>query len=152
MNFFLTIYTAFLFIILSPGVLFTLPRKSKKKIVFATHGVIFALIFHFTHNIVLRITNKFEGFTSEDSAVLKDNLNRDQEQYDSSLKESKPEKNTNKQPTKVYEKPEYIPTKQPIKVYEKPEYIPTKQPIKPDIDYCNKYSKDYDADKCKKYQ
>jgi len=93
MNFFLTIYTAFLFVILSPGVLFTLPRKSKKKIIFATHGVIFAVIFHFTHNIVLRITNKFEGFTSEDSTVLKENLNRAQQQYDNSL--SKPEKKHN---------------------------------------------------------
>jgi len=52
----------------------------------------------------------------------------------------------------LYPNPKKNTIKQPTKVYEKPEYIPTKQPIKPDIDYCNKSSKDYDTDKCEKYK
>ena len=62
MNWIVTIYTAFLFFILTPGVLVTLPPKSKKMIVIGTHAAIFALIFHFTHHIVWKMSNNFEGF------------------------------------------------------------------------------------------
>jgi hypothetical protein len=54
MNFVVTIYTALLFFVLSPGILISLPPKSSKMVVTATHALIFALIYHFTHKMVWR--------------------------------------------------------------------------------------------------
>ena len=63
MNWAVTIYSAILFFILTPNILVRLPPKSSKFVVAATHAVIFALIFHFTCNIIWKATsNMFEGF------------------------------------------------------------------------------------------
>ena len=48
MNFITTIYTAILFFILSPGIIVTLPFKSKKPVSAGLHAIIFALVLHFT--------------------------------------------------------------------------------------------------------
>ena len=69
MNWIVTIYCAVLFFVLTPGILVSLPPKSGKMVVAATHAVIFALIFHFTHKTVWMATMnigapiKKEGFT-----------------------------------------------------------------------------------------
>ena len=45
-------FIAVLFVALTPGVLVTLPPRSSKLTVAAVHGVIFALVYHFTHHMV----------------------------------------------------------------------------------------------------
>lgn len=62
MNWICTIYVAVLFFVLTPGVLLSLPPKSSKLVVAATHAVVFALIWHFTHKIVWRMSVGHEGF------------------------------------------------------------------------------------------
>jgi len=52
MNWVVSIYIAILFFVLTPGVLLSLPPKGSKMVVAATHAVVFALIFHFTHKLV----------------------------------------------------------------------------------------------------
>jgi hypothetical protein len=56
MNWIVTIYSAILFFILTPGILVRLPPKASNMVVTATHAVIFALVFHFTHKFVWRAT------------------------------------------------------------------------------------------------
>jgi hypothetical protein len=56
MNWAVTVYAAILFFVLTPGILLSLPPKGSKMIVALTHGVVFALIFHFTHKMVWRAT------------------------------------------------------------------------------------------------
>ena len=57
MHLFVTIYVALLFFVLAPGILLSLPPGGSKMTVAAVHAVVFALIFHFTHNLVLRLGN-----------------------------------------------------------------------------------------------
>lgn len=56
------VYVAVLFFVLTPGVLLSLPPKSSKMVVAATHAVVFALAFHLTHKIVWKIVQKMESF------------------------------------------------------------------------------------------
>jgi hypothetical protein len=53
---------AVLFFVLTPGVLVTLPSGKGKFVVAATHAVIFALVFHFTHKAVWNFTQQYERF------------------------------------------------------------------------------------------
>lgn len=55
MNWFVTAYAALLFFVLTPGILLSLPPGGSKMTVAAVHAVVFALLFHFTHKIVLRL-------------------------------------------------------------------------------------------------
>lgn len=55
MNWFITFYIAVLFFVLTPGVLLSLPKGGSKFTVAAFHAVVFALLFHFTQNVVLRV-------------------------------------------------------------------------------------------------
>ena len=57
MNWFCTIYVALLFFVLTPGILVTLPPKSSKLVVAGFHAIVFALIWHFTHKIVWRMSS-----------------------------------------------------------------------------------------------
>jgi len=65
MNLIFTLYVAILFFVLSPGVLLTLPPKSKKIIVVGTHAILFAFIFHFTQKFVWNSIQILEGFIEE---------------------------------------------------------------------------------------
>lgn len=56
MNFVVTLYAALLFFILTPNVLLRLPRKGSVKVVAAVHAVVFGLLFHFTTQIVSRLS------------------------------------------------------------------------------------------------
>jgi hypothetical protein len=59
----MTAFTALLFVVLTPGVLLTLPSKTSDKIVVAlVHGLVFVLLYHLTYNVVLNWTHKYEGF------------------------------------------------------------------------------------------
>lgn len=52
MNWVVTIYSALLFFLLTPGVLLSLPPKGGKLLVAATHAIVFAVVWHFTHKLV----------------------------------------------------------------------------------------------------
>jgi len=51
MNWLMLAFTAVLFYALVPGVLVRLPPGGSKMVVTATHAVVFALVYHFTHHL-----------------------------------------------------------------------------------------------------
>jgi hypothetical protein len=53
----MALYVAFLFIILTPGILLRLPPKGSKLTVAIVHGIVFALILHFTYKPVWRMVS-----------------------------------------------------------------------------------------------
>jgi len=55
----MSLFIAVLFYVLTPGILLTLPKGGSKMMVAATHAVVFALVFHFTHKMAWKA---FEGF------------------------------------------------------------------------------------------
>jgi len=64
-SYLMSAFLAVLFILLTPGVLLTIPPKGSKVVVAVVHGIIFALIYHFTHKAVWRMTRKYEGFANK---------------------------------------------------------------------------------------
>lgn len=56
MNWIVTIYAALLFFLLTPSVLVRLPPNGSKYTVAAFHGLVFALVFHFTHKTVWQLS------------------------------------------------------------------------------------------------
>ena len=69
MNLQCTLYVAALFFILTPGILLSLPAKGSKYMVAATHALVFAVIYHFTHKLFWNSFN--EGFqTNKDGCEL----------------------------------------------------------------------------------
>jgi hypothetical protein len=50
---FLSFYIAFLFVLLTPGILFRFPKGCKKLTVAATHGLLLVVIYYFTSGILL---------------------------------------------------------------------------------------------------
>ena len=52
MNALLFAYTVLLFVLLTPAILLSLPPKGGKWVVALVHGVVFTLVYHFTHNVV----------------------------------------------------------------------------------------------------
>jgi len=48
------IYTVILFVLLTPSILFIFPKKSNKWTVAFVHGLVFAIIYHFTHKFVYK--------------------------------------------------------------------------------------------------
>lgn len=51
-------YMFILFVVLTPGVLVNLPPGGSKYVILATHAVIFAAVWHFTHKAVRRVTER----------------------------------------------------------------------------------------------
>ena len=66
----LSLYMAVLFFILTPGILLRLPKGGSKMAVAATHAVVFALVFYFTHNMVVSLYHGREGFTASPMAQM----------------------------------------------------------------------------------
>jgi hypothetical protein len=62
MNVFVTLYVALLFLVLTPGILLTLPKGGSKLTVAAVHALVFALVYHFTHKAVWRMSLQLDGF------------------------------------------------------------------------------------------
>jgi hypothetical protein len=52
MNWILFLYVFVLFFVLTPGVLLSLPPNASKLVVAATHALVFALVWQFTHKMV----------------------------------------------------------------------------------------------------
>jgi hypothetical protein len=62
MNVYMSLYLAFLFVVLSPGILLTIPPKGSKLVVAVVHGLVFALVYYLTQDAVLQATSETEGF------------------------------------------------------------------------------------------
>lgn len=56
------LYTAFLFFVLTPGIVLSLPPKGSKVVVALTHAAVFALVYCLTHKAVYRFV--YEGFAA----------------------------------------------------------------------------------------
>lgn len=52
MNVIMTLFTALLFVLLVPGVVLSLPPKGSLLTKAVVHGLVFALVYHFTHGMV----------------------------------------------------------------------------------------------------
>jgi hypothetical protein len=55
-----SLYVVLLFVLLTPGVLLRLPPNGGKLTVAVVHGLVFAVVLHFTYKAVKRLT--YEGF------------------------------------------------------------------------------------------
>ena len=55
MDFIMLIVMAILFAILTPGVLLYLPPKSSLGVAAVTHGVVFAVVWHFIHKPIAQM-------------------------------------------------------------------------------------------------
>lgn len=58
MNMFMAIYCAILFFVLSPGILFKLPKNGSKFVVAGVHAVIFGVVSFFTCKFVWNLSHK----------------------------------------------------------------------------------------------
>ena len=68
----MSVYVGLLFIVLTPGVLLTLPKGGSKLTVALVHGLVFATIYHFTHMYVQDILY-VEGFVTNPKVAPYDN-------------------------------------------------------------------------------
>ena len=62
MNLFLSLYLAALFVALTPGVLLTLPKGGARITVAVVHALVFAVIYHFTKDMVTLDSFSMDGF------------------------------------------------------------------------------------------
>ena len=60
MHIFMLIYIFVLFVVLTPGVLLSLPPKSKLLTKALVHGLVFIIVFHFTHKLVYKTIYKMK--------------------------------------------------------------------------------------------
>jgi hypothetical protein len=60
MDLLMSLFVAALFVALTPGILLTLPTKGSKLTVAVVHGLVFAVVYHFTHKAVFNYL--YEGF------------------------------------------------------------------------------------------
>ena len=58
MNMIMIIYTIVLFVLLTPSILFRIPKKGNKLMVAFVHGVIFAIIYSLTHKMFQKMYDK----------------------------------------------------------------------------------------------
>jgi len=73
MKLFMTLYLVALFVALTPGVLLTLPKGGNKMTVAVVHGLVFAVVWHFTHRMAFRYS--MSGFQDMNAQVEKTNVN-----------------------------------------------------------------------------
>jgi hypothetical protein len=59
MNWFMILFVAVLFFLLTPGVLLRLPARGDVYTVAAVHAAVFALVWHFTHKAVWRVSMSY---------------------------------------------------------------------------------------------
>lgn len=60
-----SLYTAILFFILTPGILLTLPPKGGKYMVAAVHALVFAFVFFLTYKLVWRMAVRAEDMPTQ---------------------------------------------------------------------------------------
>jgi len=56
----MTLFIAALFAALTPGVLLSLPPGGSKLVKAGVHGLVFALVFHFSYQYIARMSEGFE--------------------------------------------------------------------------------------------
>jgi len=71
-DYLMTVFTALLFVVLTPGVLLTIPPKGSNLVVAVVHGLVFALLYHLLCKAVSAWKN--EGFQSVCSAENPDGI------------------------------------------------------------------------------
>jgi len=59
-NITMTLFIAALFAVLTPGVLLSLPPGGSKLVKAGVHGLVFALVFHFSYQYIARMSEGFE--------------------------------------------------------------------------------------------
>lgn len=62
MNVLMSLYVVVLFVLLTPGVVLSLPTGGNRITCAVVHGVLFAVAWHFTHKAVWRATSQLSGF------------------------------------------------------------------------------------------
>ena len=72
-NLFMVVYTAVLFYVLTPGILLSLPPRGSKMLVAATHAVVFALVYKFTHRMAWKFSMSLEGFQQKPKQGFQNN-------------------------------------------------------------------------------
>lgn len=60
MNILMSVYVFILFFVLVPGQIVRLPMNASKLVVNLTHALVFAIIFHFTHDRIMMMTSGME--------------------------------------------------------------------------------------------
>ena len=56
MNWIVALYMAILFVVLTPGILLSLPPKGSPIVVAITHAVVFTVVYYFTHKFVWELS------------------------------------------------------------------------------------------------
>ena len=64
MNVLMSLYVVLLFVLLTPGILLTLPKGGSKLTVAVVHGLVFLVAYYFTSGIVLDAVSGEEGFNA----------------------------------------------------------------------------------------
>jgi hypothetical protein len=57
MNLYMSIFMALLFVVLTPGVLLSIPPGGSKLTIATTHGVVFALVYYLAKDSVMDFTS-----------------------------------------------------------------------------------------------
>ena len=83
MNLFMTLYLAALFVALTPGVLLTLPKGGNKMTVAVVHGLVFAVVWYFTHTMAFRYSMQLSGFQDMNMEEEEMNMNTNAEGFQS---------------------------------------------------------------------
>jgi hypothetical protein len=71
MNLIVALYSAVLFVILSPNVLLRIPAKGSKFLVAGVHALVFGIILYFTCGFIWRLSMRIEGFKEGDIPAKK---------------------------------------------------------------------------------
>ena len=66
----MSLFVALLFFVLTHGVLLSLPAGGSKKMVAATHAVVFALVYHLTHKAVSNYLYGMQGFADAGASPM----------------------------------------------------------------------------------
>ena len=61
----MVLFVTVLFVLLTPGLLFSLPKGGNKWTVALVHALLFALIYHFTHKLVWKLFYKSRHWKKE---------------------------------------------------------------------------------------
>ena len=72
-NLFMFFYTAVLFYVLTPGILLSLPPRSSKMLVAATHALVFALVYKFTYRMAYKLSMSLDGFQDKPKQGFQNN-------------------------------------------------------------------------------
>ncbi len=86
----MTLFVVALFILLTPGVVVSLPSRGTLLQKAAVHGVLFAVIYHFTNKVVLNFLTE-EGFARKESSAHARAREADQKAWRKFKKTNKPE-------------------------------------------------------------